>query len=880
MTSKTNPTSKEVGNKKKTIWQILMAIAMIVALFSAASFLEKNKALALLGNEGYNDFYQQMPSELIGFINKNPLDKVVDRNEARAKKNKTLKYNGYILENGYSRELVVIKKLQNNDTTQLRPISFNIYPKNKALSAKGKDFFKLITNAITYRYNGHNYRVAKQVLPNIGIIKIEPYSKYWKTTISYVDDGLLALDEVDKGIKMNKKDSLSLGLNIEGSAYDFLFSKQLEAKKILFLPKHQQLKKLDFKNASPAFQEYVKEHGLQLMKTPNDIVFWQKITQEKKMGELQFFNADLVKINQRLKEYFNGDRKFSELFDEQKLASYYALLNLYSNRTDNELYLHFNKSTQLLEPFVVDKELGILNTYVKDLKLKEADFSKNYAQESRALATLNELKELIYDHKSEIREKLEILHSVFPTHIFDEALFHHNKLIIEKSLRPSSMAKIALVHYDDAKIEVSIENLTNFPLEVIELSHKGKKRIVSPKNSEAIPIGSTETIVFELPDSFKNLFVHKKKKTTGFIFEKDIFDLRVGYRLLGTSTIFYDKIVPFRDVDALQANQDLFRSSSNLEEFPFLLVSERYKTISFKSDSVVIDKPLVLPAGYRLFAKEGLHINILEGGKLISRSALNFVGAKKHPVVIYSSDKKGQGIFVMKAERTSILKNVEFRDLGNPDHGLWSISGAVTFYESDVNLDGVLIADNRCEDGLNIIRSDFNMVNTTFLNIQSDAFDGDFVMGKLTNCTFENLGNDAIDVSGSSLHLSRVKINNAGDKGISVGEDSKVFADNIEIKSSEIAIAGKDLSTFNGNRIDISDCKLAFTAFKKKPEFGPSKITAKNVVLKNIQTQHLIENGSSLILNGVESKTVAAVKDKMYGVEFGVDSKETRTIEQ
>ena len=177
---------------------------------------------------------------------------------------------------------------------------------------------------------------------------------------------------------------------------------------------------------------------------------------------------------------------------------------------------------------------------------------------------------MIYDHKDEIRKKLEILHSVSPTRIFDKALFHHNKLIIEKSLRPSSMAKIALVHYDDAKIEVSIENLTNFPLEVIELSHKGKKRIVSPKNSEAIPIGSTETIVFELPASFKNLFVHKKKKTTGFIFEKDIFDLSIGYRPLGTTAVFYDKIVPFKSDDALQAGQDLFRSSFSLEEFPFL----------------------------------------------------------------------------------------------------------------------------------------------------------------------------------------------------------------------------------------------------------------------------------------------------------------------
>jgi len=298
MTSKTNPTSKEAGNKKKTIWQILMAIAMIVVLFSIASFLEKNKALALLENEGYNAFYQQMPSEYINFINEKPLDSIVDRNEARAKKNRVLKYNAHILENGYARELVVIRKLQNNDTTQLRPISFNIYPKNKALAVEGKAFFKLTADAITYRYKSHNYRVAKQLLPNIAIYKIEPYSKYWKTTISEVDNNILSIGEAKKSIDIGNKESFFKGLDIDYNSYDFLFAKQLEAKKILFLPKQQQPKNTNFPEGSQVFQEYIKKNELQLVKTANDIEFWQKLTQEKKMGELQFFNTDSIKINQ------------------------------------------------------------------------------------------------------------------------------------------------------------------------------------------------------------------------------------------------------------------------------------------------------------------------------------------------------------------------------------------------------------------------------------------------------------------------------------------------------------------------------------------------------------------------------------------------------
>jgi len=69
---------------------------------------------------------------------------------------------------------------------------------------------------------------------------------------------------------------------------------------------------------------------------------------------------------------------------------------------------------------------------------------------------------------------------------------------------------------------------------------------------------------------------------------------------------------------------------------------------------------------------------------------------------------------------------------------------------------------------------------------------------------------------------------------------------------------------------------LGFTAFKKKPEFGASNIVAENVVMTKVETVHLIENESSLLLNGEKSATIEQVKEQMYGVEFGVDSKETR----
>ena len=64
----------------------------------------------------------------------------------------------------------------------------------------------------------------------------------------------------------------------------------------------------------------------------------------------------------------------------------------------------------------------------------------------------------------------------------------------------------------------------------------------------------------------------------------------------------------------------------------------------------------------------------------------------------------------------------------------------MNFNESEVQITNSVFEKNRCEDGLNIIRSNFKLDHVSFKDTQSDAFDGDFVKGVITNATFENCG--------------------------------------------------------------------------------------------------------------------------------------------
>lgn len=817
----------------------------------------------------HNDSFHELPKPYQKFIYDEPLDVVLDTNKVRLERINAMKYGAHLNQNNLYREVVLIKKLDRRDTI-IEPIRLDIYPSNrKDLERKYLTFYKI--NSLRYSYNGSNFLVARQILPNIEITKIVPYTKNWQTAILEVDNDILTKIAHDSRYRDRamEQDSLLLGLNNKKSVYDFLFEKELLKNAIPYLSIADEHKEIDVLTVS-------EEKKLRLISIPDDISFWNSLTQLKKVPDVRLINLERESIISRLKAYTEGLNEFKEVFDIEKLSGYYALLNLYSNRIENSLYLNLNENTGLLEPLYVDKNLGESNTYLKNLQIQDITFLQRYAEQLRRFANLNGTKAFIDEYTEEIKKLLEVVHQTEPAQLFDIKLFVHNKLIIEKALNPSTSTKISLLHHDQKQLEVEVENLTNFPTEIAELSYQQKKLITGPRgeNHVVMPL-QKQKVIFDLPDSFDNLFVHKKKKTTGFTFEKDIFNLAIGYRLAGTFDMKYNTITPFKDLDELK-EEDLFRKEESLIDFDFISIDEDKREISFNIDSIVLNKPLVFPAGYTVKADPGLHIDVLKGGKIMSKSPLRFIGSEEKPIRIYSSDRRGQGIFVVSAKDTSKLKHVEFDYLTNQAHGLWDLTGAVVFYESPVNLDHVLVANNSCEDGLNIIRTNFTMKNTRFLNTQSDAFDGDFVQGTLMNCSFENLGNDAVDVSGSTLEMYGLSITNAGDKALSAGEDSQMKAEGLVIDKSEIAIAGKDLSIVKIQDATITNSKLGFTAFQKKPEFGASDIEAKNVVMKNVETTHLIENKSSLLLNGEQVETIEAVKEQMYGVEFGVDSKDTR----
>jgi hypothetical protein len=837
-------------NTKNIFVLILIPVVLLIISAFITSSTNKNDLVELLSES--NSFFPELPKKYIKQYNNS-----IEKDTATI-------YSYKFVETKLERKLILIKKKPTSREFANQIIVY-LYPNNLDSFKNASNFlaskkcldYSTKTKPIMYNYNNDNYSVREINLPFIDVEKffVIQHGVWKKTIINPFANNIV----IDTNTTTPSISSLS-------EFYFSVFQDILTKHDIKHLPINKKV-----------FEESATTSNIKIIKITNKNSFWDFISSKKEDYKtvIKPFNDPQNEITNLISSYLENKVEFEAVFDIEKLANYFTLINLFSNNASKEMGLLLNNDTRKLEPFYLNtNKLGELNTYLKEENISNIAFLNSYV---KALKNLNfEDFGDLFNEDSRFLNELKVLNQTNPEIIFNPNVLFHNSLVIKKSINPSTGLKAEFLDITNTTLTVSVKNLSIFPIKLLDLNYKKNKKISSNISNRLILKNEKDTIVFNLPRSFENLFVHKKTKITGFIFEKNIFDLKLSYQLAGLNSVYFTDIIPYQPTQDYNKSEDLFRQKPNLTNTSYLTINTTNKTINLIKD-FTLKMPLILPKNYTVIAKPGITINIEKGGKIISYSPFKFIGEKENPIRFISKDKQGEGILVLCQGEASTLKYVEFDWLTNPTHGMWSTTSAVTFYESPVTLDYVKISNNTCEDALNIVRTTFTMTNTLFSNTQSDAFDGDYVTGTINSCVFKDLGNDAIDVSGSDLNIYNVKIFRAGDKALSAGENSQMKIEKVVITNCEIALAGKDLSIVSVKNLTIKNTKLGFTAFQKKPEFGPSKITANTIVMDNVETSYLIENTSSLTIDGKKIKTdLADVKSKMYGVEFGVSSDETR----
>lgn len=302
-------------------------------------------------------------------------------------------------------------------------------------------------------------------------------------------------------------------------------------------------------------------------------------------------------------------------------------------------------------------------------------------------------------------------------------------------------------------------------------------------------------------------------------------------------------------------------------EHQFIEYNSLNNTFNISKGTWFIKKSIIFPEKSMLIIEAGSNITVKEDAFLLINGAILFQGTQEEPIVFRSesNDKYWQGLIVMNAQEESIVDFTSFKNTQSVKKNGWLLTGAITFFNSDVSINNTNFINNIAEDSLNIVKSDFVINNTFFKNASSDFFDSDYSNGEIINLSMDGSVGDGLDLSGSKVKLLNSNFTNIRDKAISVGEGSSINISDAEISNVGTGIAIKDSSNAYAANISIVDANYSGVAvYNKKPVYGSSTAIIKNINLVNFEYDYIVQTGNSLKVDSSNIQTQDINVDLLY----------------
>lgn len=579
----------------------------------------------------------------------------------------------------------------------------------------------------------------------------------------------------------------------------------------------------------------------------------------------------------------------SELFDVKRLATFYALADLGQSNNGvqwNKQRFYFNPVRSYLEPIAFAcysnssrKENNRLLGHQEAMNRMEGvlpytlfpsgdmTLIQEYLLQLKKVSDKEYLDAFLEENKAQIESFVALLQKEFKHYSFNAGeLFYQNQ---------ESLAGMIQQYQDYLdSTQVKFEKNENFgmtnPTQYHEpLPDMGVKLYLQDTSGlntyQAINLHTNKLELLGYGNVISmNEELKKPKVLEPFYKSGKTYELRSDseyyyYRVQGRVAVYKEKMNMWSYPTASSARQEFETKTSYPSSF-----SKNEDELRLIKGSYTFSNDIFIPSGYTVIIEEGVNIEINVGVSFISYSPIHFQGSSENPIEVSSS--ASGGFSVLGAEGRSSVSHTTFVGFDTQKIVGWQLTGAVNFFESDVDISHTRFLDNVCEDGLNIIHSDFTLRNSEISGTFSDGFDADYCTGVVSDCVFKNNGNDCMDFSTSQVEIVSCEIIKAGDKGVSGGENSTLRVSDIKIKDVKIGIASKDQSEVHVDGIELDNCTYGFAVFQKKTEYGPASIKVDDAVTKNIETLKLIELNSVIeyegeIIQGTDSLNIDVLYD-------------------
>lgn len=595
-------------------------------------------------------------------------------------------------------------------------------------------------------------------------------------------------------------------------------------------------------------------------------------------GQINTDKVQLAYFNQAknlLESFRLGKRNTHEIFNVKKMAQLFAVIDLrgYCHSTAySNIRFYYNPVTSLLDPIGYDntfimKAMSIEGegkevrssssgmTAYRDYEneqlwynkiFEDEDFFKNYIEQLTILSRKGFLDAFFSKVDDKYQKALDLLYRTFPGYNFKyRDTIYDNQGYIRRVLNPLEAIQPYYHSLDEnmGNITIEIGNIQSLPIEIIGVSGPDgffgkvdRKTILQPK--QKLRFIRFEEVGFKLPPAYKS----------GPEFLQDIY---VVYSILGSDKKQRAKVFPWRHLDKVEDLATIGEINLHFAAYHFFEENSDNKTITVKKGHWIIDRSIIIPEGYNFFCNEATTLDLINSARIISYSTLKFHGTQNHPVVIESSDKSGRGILVLGAAAQSTLRNVIIRDLTSPilekSH---TIESPLVFYETSVDLSQCSFEN--CSPGfaVSIIRSDFRLNQTDFLNCEN-ALLAYFSNGSLTNLNILNCKKNGIEAVSSTILADDIFLKSVLGKGLESRSGSLVRIKRGLCDMNNICISVNDGSNLEVESFAFSNSKVGVMLNNKIVDTGSggqARLSAVDFV--NVNERYILDNKSLLSIEG------------------------------
>ncbi|MBT4160132.1 MAG: hypothetical protein HOC70_04195 [Gammaproteobacteria bacterium] len=224
----------------------------------------------------------------------------------------------------------------------------------------------------------------------------------------------------------------------------------------------------------------------------------------------------------------------------------------------------------------------------------------------------------------------------------------------------------------------------------------------------------------------------------------------------------------------------------------------------------VVERPLIIEAGTKLVLAPGV--------SLFVRNHLQVNGTPDKNVTI-TAEKGRFGAVVLEGEKADHSRVSYLTMEGGSGYrsDLREYSGMLSIHGvQDVVLEQCALRDNAgYDDQLHVVYSGISIRNCTFSAAPMDAVDLDMSSADIVDSRFTGSGNDGLDLMGSRVRARGLSFDENRDKGISVGERSRLDIRGSRFQGNLIGIQVKDDSVVSGKELKFVDNRTAIDAYAK-----------------------------------------------------------------